>query len=87
MDAGPMINKCHRHQHPECYGGMELHEPGMASTPNGLEAVSTLRGDESYRPTGDSGDAIPLEPMGDPEARPIDGPWGPTDAPGINCPF
>lgn len=32
MDAGPMINTCFRHQHPELYGGVEVPVPAVPAT-------------------------------------------------------
>jgi len=29
MNAGDMINRCFRHQHPEAYGRDEVHEPAV----------------------------------------------------------
>ena len=46
MDAGPMINKCFRHQHPEAFGHEEVVEPSVPlELRYGRETAMTPRGE------------------------------------------
>jgi hypothetical protein len=50
-NAGPMINTCFRHQHPEFYGRPEIAIPDEAWTTRQDEQVPVTSNSEGYVPT------------------------------------